>query len=389
MIYLDNSATTYPKPLSVRRKMAQALEQFGANPGRGGFKMSLQTAQAVYDVRQKAASFFGAAGPECISFQPSCTQSLNIVIHSLKRGDHVLVTDLEHNAVLRPLKAMEAHGVSFTVVPVTPGDNDATLDAFRHAMRENTRLFVCTQASNVFGIRVPVERLAALAHIYGAEICVDAAQSGGVIPIHAERDGIDYLCCAGHKGLYGPMGTGMLITKNGEQLESLIQGGTGTRALELDQPREMPEYLESGTQNVPGILALGAGMDFVRTNGEYMLREREMRHIRRVYEAFKNMPHVVLYTAMPDTMYFVPVLGFNVRGMQSEEVGEVLAKRNIAVRCGFHCAPLVHRKMGTDGETPGGAVRVSPGAFTTDRDITELIRTVYSLRAESAARKVE
>ena len=137
MIYLDNSATTYPKPLSVRRKMAQALEQFGANPGRGGFKMSLQTAQAVYDVRQKAASFFGAAGPECISFQPSCTQSLNIVIHSLKRGDHVLVTDLEHNAVLRPLKAMEAHGVSFTVVPVTPGDNDTTLDAFRHAMREN------------------------------------------------------------------------------------------------------------------------------------------------------------------------------------------------------------------------------------------------------------
>lgn len=181
----------------------------------------------------------------------------------------------------------------------------------------------------------------------------------------------------------------MLITKNGEKLESLIQGGTGTRALELDQPREMPEYLESGTQNVPGILALGAGMDFVRTNGEYMLREREMRHIRRVYEAFKNMPHVVLYTAMPDTMYFVPVLGFNVRGMQSEEVGEVLAKRNIAVRCGFHCAPLVHRKMGTDGETPGGAVRVSPGAFTTDRDITELIRMVYSLRAESAARKVE
>jgi len=218
---------------------------------------------------------------------------------------------------------------------------------------------------------------------------VDAAQSGGVIPIHAERDGIDYLCCAGHKGLYGPMGTGILITKNGEKLESLIQGGTGTRALELDQPREMPEYLESGTQNVPGILALGAGMDFVRTNGEYMLREREMRHIRRVYEAFKNMPHVVLYTAMPDAMYFVPVLGFNVRGMQSEEVGEVLAKRNIAVRCGFHCAPLVHRKMGTNGETPGGAVRVSPGAFTTDRDITELIRTVYSLRAESAARKVE
>ena len=155
MIYLDNSATTYPKPLSVRRKMAQALEQFGANPGRGGFKMSLQTAQAVYDVRQKAASFFGAAGPECISFQPSCTQSLNIVIHSLKRGDHVLVTDLEHNAVLRPLKAMEAHGVSFTVVPVTPGDNDAR--SMRSVMR-------CARTQGYLSARRP--------RMYSASACL-------------------------------------------------------------------------------------------------------------------------------------------------------------------------------------------------------------------------
>ena len=267
MIYLDNSATTYPKPQSVRRRMAEALERFGANPGRGGFRMSMETAQAVYAVRRKAAALFGAPGPECVSFQPSCTQALNIVIHSLQPGDHVLVTDLEHNAVLRPLKAMEAHGVSFTVVPVTPCDNDATLDAFRRAIRENTRMFICTQASNVWGIRVPVERLAALAHVYGAEICVDAAQSGGVVPIRAAEDNIDYLCCAGHKGLYGPMGTGLLITGRGEKLKSLIQGGTGTLALQLEQPRDMPEYLESGTQNVPGILALGAGIDFVRAPG--------------------------------------------------------------------------------------------------------------------------
>ena len=264
MIYLDNSATTYPKPHAVRQKMAEALQKYGANPGRGGFRMSLDTAQAVYDVRRKAAAFFGAEGPECVSFQPSCTQALNIVIHSLKKGDHVLVTDLEHNAVLRPLHAMEAEGVSHTVVPVTPGDNDATLDAFRKAMRENTRMLIVTHASNVWGIRVPVERLAALAHIYGAEICVDAAQSGGVLPIRCAADGIDYLCCAGHKGLYGPMGTGLLITSRGEQLKSLLQGGTGTRAMDPEQPREMPEYLESGTQNVPGILGLGAGLDFVQ-----------------------------------------------------------------------------------------------------------------------------
>lgn len=388
MIYLDNSATTYPKPLAVRRRMAEALERYGANPGRGGFRMSMDTAQAVYAVRQKAAALFNAEGPECVSFQPSCTQALNIVIQSLKRGDHVLVTDLEHNAVLRPLKAMEMEGVSFTVVPVTPCDNDATLDAFRRAIRENTRMFICTHASNVWGIRVPVERLAALAHVYGAEICVDCAQSGGVIPLDVTAGGIDYLCCAGHKGLYGTMGTGMLITKQGEKLRSLIQGGTGTLALQLEQPRDMPEYLESGTQNVPGILALGAGIDFVRAHGEDNLRQREMRHVRRVYDAFSRMQHVELYTPAPDMQYFAPVLGFNVRGMQSEAVGEVLAKRDIAVRCGFHCAPFAHRKMGTADDVHGGAVRVSPGAFTTDAQITELIRTVSALRAGTAAEKM-
>lgn len=204
-----------------------------------------------------------------------------------------------------------------------------------------------------------------LRHIYGAEICVDAAQSGR---------GDSHSCGARRHRLPLLRRTQGVIRSDGhgyahyEKRRKAGKPDTGrhgyARVGAGPAAGNAGSILESGTQNVPGILALGAGMDFVRTNGEDMLREREMRHIRRVYEAFKNMPHVVLYTAMPDTMYFVPVLGFNVRGMQSEEVGEVLAKRNIAVRCGFHCAPLVHRKMGTDGETPGGAVRVSPGAFT-------------------------
>ncbi|MGN0478156.1 MAG: aminotransferase class V-fold PLP-dependent enzyme, partial [Hominenteromicrobium sp.] len=198
-------------------------------------------------------------------------------------------------------------------------------------------------------------------------------------------DGIDYLCCAGHKGLYGTMGTGMLITKQGGKLRSLIQGGTGTLALQLEQPRDMPEYLESGTQNVPGILALGAGIDFVRNQGEDNLRRRELHHVRRIYEAFSRLPEIELYTPLPDMRYSAPVLGFNVRGMQSEAVGEVLAKRGIAVRCGFHCAPFAHRKMGTDDDIHGGAVRVSPGAFTTDAQTSELIRTVTALHAKRSA----
>lgn len=376
MIYLDNSATTFPKPQAVRQRMAQALAQHGANPGRGGFRMSIETAEAVCAVRQKAADFFGAAGPECVSFQPSCTQALNIVIHSLKAGDHVLVTDLEHNAVLRPLKAMEAQGVTFTVVPVTPCDNDATVDAFRKAIRENTRMFIVTHASNVWGIRVPVERLAALAHVYGAEICVDAAQSGGVLPIRCEEDSIDYLCCAGHKGLYGPMGTGMLITKHGAALQCLTQGGTGTQAMELTQPRDMPEYLESGTQNVPGILALGAGIGFVQAQGIDRLRQKELRHVQMVYDGLRRMKHIELYTPRPEEPYFAPVLGFNVRGMQSEAVGARLAAQGIAVRCGLHCAPFAHRKMGTDNGEHGGVVRVSPCAFTTDREIQSFLQNI-------------
>lgn len=376
MIYLDNSATTYPKPVPVRQKMAEALRDFGANPGRGGFPMSLKTAEAIYRVREKAAAFFGAAGAEQVIFQPGCTQALNLVIRSLKRGDHVLVTDLEHNAVLRPLKNMEKEGVTYTEVPVTPCDNNRTVDAFRKAMRENTRMLIVTHASNVWGIRVPVERLAALAHVYGAEICVDAAQSAGVLPIRMEADGLDYVAAAGHKGLYGPMGTGMLITKHGEKLESLIHGGTGTFALDPVQPRDVPEGFESGTQNVPGILALGAGMGFVKTKGIDRIRQHELRLLGQLYDGLSRINGVELFMPRPEEPYFAPVLSFNVRGAESEAVGAALAEKGIAVRCGLHCAPSAHKKAGTAGGAYGGAVRVAPSAFTAPQEIEKLLAAV-------------
>ena len=219
MIYLDNSATTYPKPQGVRQAVQRAFTDYGANPGRSGYGMCLRTTQAVYQVRQQAAEFFGAPGPECVLFQPSCTQALNVVLKGfLKPGDHVVITDLEHNAVTRPLEALKARGVTYTVAKVTPGDNDATVSAFRQAIGPKTRLAVCTMASNVFGTRVPVERIAALCHQYDVALCVDAAQGAGLFPIRMEESGIDYLCCAGHKGLYGPMGTGLLLVREPERL---------------------------------------------------------------------------------------------------------------------------------------------------------------------------
>lgn len=379
MIYLDNSATTYPKPLTVRQAVNRALADFGANPGRGGFAMSMRTGQAVYQCRQTAARLFGAAGPECVVFQPSCTQALNLVMKGcLQPGDHVVVSDMEHNAVMRPLIALKERGITYTAATVTPGDSDATTNAFRGAMNPKTKLLVCTQASNVFGVRVPVERLAALCHQYGAKICVDAAQSAGVIPIRIEDSGIDYLCCAGHKGLFGPMGTGLLILRNPEdKLATLVEGGTGTQSRSLLQPDDPPERYEPGTQNVSGILGLRAGMEFVLRQSPEKIYQEEMAKIQYLYGRLAKLPGVELYTPPPQAPWSMPVLSFNVKGLPSEEVGNILAKRDIAVRCGLHCAPAAHGKMGTQER---GTVRVSPSIFTRREELDVLVRTVAGIR---------
>lgn len=375
MIYLDNSATTYPKPLAVRQAVGGAFVNFGANPGRGGFRMSSNTAKALYDCRGCAAELFGAAGPECVVFQPSCTQALNLVMKGfLKPGDHVVVTDLEHNAVMRPLAALADKGITFTVASVTPGDNDATVNAFRQALRPNTKLLVCTHASNVFGVRVPVERLAALCHQYGAKICVDAAQSAGVLPINLAESGIDYLCCAGHKGLYGPMGTGMLIFRDpGDKLATLIEGGTGTMSHSYLQPDDPPERYEPGTLNVPGIMGLRAGMEFVKKQGTEKIYREELGKVQYVYARLSRLRKVNLYTPKQEAPWFAPVLSFNVEGISSEAVGARLAKAGIAVRCGLHCAPAAHEKFGTKEQ---GTVRVSPSVFTRREELDALVRAV-------------
>ncbi len=378
MIYLDNSATTYPKPQAVREQMQRALRELGANPGRSGYEMSVRTSQAVYRCRERAAAMFGAPGPECVVFQPSCTQALNLVIKgSLKPGDHVVVSDIEHNAVMRPLKALEGRGITYTKAVTVPGDNDATMDAFRKAIGPRTKLVVCTAGSNVFGIRLPVERIAALCHQYEAKICVDAAQTAGVVPISVTDGGIDYLCCAGHKGLYGPMGTGMLLLRDpSDPLATLVEGGTGTQSQSLLQPDDPPERYESGTLNVPGILGLYAGMGFVSSVGMEKIYRSEMNKISYLYDCFSRMEQVKLYTPPPAAPYYVPVLSFNIENRPSESVGQILAKSGIAVRCGLHCAPCAHEKMGTDG-----TVRVSPSAFTKPQEIDALVRRVKSIPA--------
>ena len=370
VIYLDNSATTYPKPYSVREATASALQN-GANPGRSGHSLSIKASEKIFRARKTAADFFGADKEESVIFTLNCTMSLNIIIKGiLKPDDHVVVSSLEHNSVMRPLQKLRSVGVSYTAAPVFPMDNDRTVDSFRKAINAKTRMIICTHASNVWGIRLPIERLSALAHEYGLLFAVDAAQSAGVVPIDVSDSKIDYLCVPGHKGLYGPMGTGILIVSGNVVPDSLIEGGTGSSSILYEQPSVLPDKLESGTPNLCGIAGLKAGMDYVSRIGIENIAKHEFVLIKHLYRELSKMAHIRLYMPMPEPGYFVPVLSFNIDGKDSESVAAELNKRGIAVRAGLHCSPAAHKSIGTE---ESGAVRISPSIFTRQNEINYLV----------------
>ncbi len=376
MIYLDNSATTYPKPPCVFQAVSMAMKKYGANPGRGGYDMANETALSVYDIREKLAIFFGAKEAENVVFTKSCTEALNLVIFGkLKAGDHVVISDLEHNAVLRPVIQMEKRGVSYSIFKTGIND-DETLNNLRESFNANTKLVVCTAASNVFGIRLPIKRICALCSLNGIEICIDGAQGAGLIPIDIESDGIDYLCIPSHKGLYGLMGCGALIGKNINYLTPIFYGGTGINSKSGELPDLIPERFESGTQNLIGIISMGAGVDFIKEKGMEKIINYEMTEVGRLYWALKNMKNVELYTDFPKKEKFVPVLSFNILSQSSEAVGEKLNKFGIAVRCGMHCAPLAHKKFLSEN----GTVRVSPSVFTSRKDVDFAINKINYLQ---------
>lgn len=379
MIYLDNAATTFPKPTSVVREVNMAMTRYGANPGRSGHDLAMKAGKMIYDCRNKLAHLFNVPNDENIVFTLNCTHSINMVLKGLlKEGDHVVISDLEHNSVTRPLKAMERIGVTYTKATVYENDNDATVDSFRRAINGNTRLIACTHASNVWGIRLPIERLSALAHEYGIEIMVDAAQSAGVVPIDFSNSGIDYLCMPGHKGLYGPTGTGVMISKHPEKLTPLMQGGTGSSSISFEHPDFMPDKFECGTLNVIGISGLLRGVEFVKSKGEKRIFSHEMKLLKKLYENLSVIKNVELYTKYPNEEYCVPVLSFNLKNKNSEAVAQHLNKDyGIAVRAGLQCAPSAHLKMGTQ---ESGAVRVSPSAFTTDYEIQRFSYAINKIK---------
>lgn len=379
MIYLDNGATTFPKPMNVIRTCNNSLQNIGANPGRGGHSLAMKAAEAVYHSRANIASFFGLDDAAKVVFTLNCTTALNTVIKgSVKPGDHILISSYEHNAVLRPVDKLSKSGVSYSIAEVYEGDDERTLNSFRENIKPNTKLLVCTMASNVFGIKLPVERICALCHQYGILTCVDAAQSAGIIPISLYDSSIDYLCLAGHKGLYGPMGIGAVLINCDTLPDSLTEGGTGSNSAQYNQPEIIPDKFESGTGNFSGITGFSAGVDFVRSKGIERIYAHEIKLIQNLYERLSTDKRVKLYTEYPEIGSYVPVLSFNLDNYDSEALAEVLSTRyNIAVRAGLHCAPLAHKSKNT---LDTGTVRAVPSAFTTQNDINRLVSAIKNIK---------
>ncbi len=375
MIYFDNAATTSPKPRQVVQAVSNTLLTQSANPGRSGHAVSEAAAVTVYDTRQKAAALFNAPSAESVIFTLNCTSSINYVLKGILRPqDRVMTSSLEHNAVVRPLTALQAHGISYDVFEADLSDKDVTLRSFINSVRPGTRLVICTHASNVTGTALPIGEIGKFCRANGILFAVDAAQSAGVLDIDMQRDCIDYLCIAPHKGLYAPMGTGMLIIA-GQPLMTLFEGGTGTESVNLNQPADMPERYESGTVNLPGIAGIGAGIDFVKSKGIDKIRAHETRILQRIYRNLSGISGIRLYTPMPDSGN-APVLSFNLKDENSVTVANALNERGIAVRAGLHCAPFAHKRLGT---ISSGTVRIAPSAFTSEKDadiLTDAVRAI-------------
>lgn len=371
MIYFDNAATSGKKPQTVINAVRFALENYSSNPGRSGHNLSQKSASAVFNVRQKVSDYFVSTGPETVVFTQNCTQSINYVLKGvLKKGMHIIISDLEHNAVMRPLTALD---IDYTVVNIDIYDDNKTLNNIRNAIKPNTKLILCTAASNVIGKVLPIKEIGKICNEKGILFCVDAAQGAGVIDINMDEMCIDFLCIAPHKGLYAPMGIGILIVKKPIE-KTIIEGGTGTESLNFKQPNLMPEMLESGTLNLPGIMGIGAGIDFVKERHNCFFNH-ETALVNHFYDKLNNTS--VKFYINPHVCKCAPVVSFNVDNVESEIVAEYLNKKGFALRAGLHCAPMAHKKINT---TKQGTVRFSPSIFNNHNEVEQLIKILKNFK---------
>ena len=369
MIYFDNAASSYPKPYSVSKSVGMWLKSNGANPGRSGHKPAIEASGVIYDTRSLICKMLGMDEPENIVFVPNATYGLNFLIQGiLKSGDHAVTTDLEHNSVLRPLKLLEKKGVSFDTVCVDLYDDDKTVDNILKNIKKNTKLVICTQCSNVCGKVMPIQKISA-ALPEGIRLVVDGAQGAGIIPTDMKRDGIDYYCAPSHKGLMGPQGSGFIAINN-ELFEPLIVGGTGSESFDLNQPEYLPDMLESGTLPTPVIKGMYEGIKFILDIGIENIYRHKISLVKYAVNALNGLDGVITYVN-PDLACFASTTCFNIIGSSSDQVAAYLADNDICVRSGIHCAPLFHKKMGTENT---GMVRISFGCYNTESEIDVFIK---------------
>ena len=375
MIYLDNAATTWPKPERVSEAISNAINRCGGNPGRGGHRLALAAGELLYEVRERTASFFGCKDPFHVSFTQNITMAINLVLRGLLHpGDHVLISPMEHNAVMRPLTAM---GINCDILP---GGTDGKINPAEIAnkIQSSTRLIVICHESNVNGIVQPLREIGRIAHENNILLLADCAQSAGHFPLHIEKDNIDFLCFTGHKGLYGPTGTGGVIFSSRVDTDlvmPLIRGGTGSLSESYDQPDFLPDRFESGTQNICGLAGLNAGLQCIEEKGIENLSRHGSKLIGNLRSGLQEHPGIHIYSGEGQ------VLSITIDGLDNGTAALEFEERwGIMTRIGLHCAPLAHRTLGT---FPEGTIRFAVSPFTTEEDIRICITACKTLAEES------
>ena len=378
MIYMDNAATTIQKPDEVKAAVMAAFDSMG-NSGRGASRPSLDASRVIYDTREKLARLFHGGNARQIVFTANSTESLNIAIKGLfGKGDHVITTVLEHNSVLRPLYECEQQGVELTILGCDEKGNISYRE-LEAAVRMNTKAVVCTHASNLTGNMIDLQKVGEITEKHGTLFVVDASQTAGVYPIDVEKCHVDVLCFTGHKSLLGPQGTGGMWVREGVSIRPLLSGGSGIDTYNPHHPSEMPTALEAGTLNGHGIAGLGAALSYLERRGQGAIRERELLLMRRFYEGVSAIPGVKIYGDF-ETDRRAPIVTLNIRDYDSSEVSDELSEEyGIVTRPGAHCAPLMHRALGTVEQ---GAVRFSFSHYNTEEEIDLAINAVKNLACE-------
>lgn len=380
-IYFDNAATSWPKPEAMIKAMTEFNASVGANPGRSGHRLSIEASRIIYNARETIASLLGTDDPHTVIFARNATEGINTIVRGLLiPGDHVITSSMEHNSVMRPLRALEAEGIELSIVQCS-GKGDISPDDVIASIKKNTRMIIITHASNVTGTIMPIAEIAEIARNRDVLVCVDAAQSAGNLTINVLRDNIDFLVFTGHKSLNGPQGTGGFYIRKG--LETLIspleRGGTGSRSEFEEHPDFMPDRFESGTPNTIGIAGLGAGAAHVAAIGIDTVRKHEISVTELFLDGISSIKGIKIYGDM-NPQRRTALVSFTIEGLSPSEISFELDERfNIMSRPGLHCAPSAHRTIGT---FPDGTVRFSFGMFTNKEEIRTAINAIETISRE-------